>query len=150
MKINSHVPNKHVSPWLFLAPLDLMANCSCSLSFAIMSSTTQPTQHAARDGTTIPEGFAMGVIPGESEKYLMPQYMVPAFEHSLLVDGVCHPTARPAGSAEHQSPYDGSAMTPSVVMPDDRVSFLHFIIALWLITQAVVTPRRIAHYSPMD
>ncbi len=75
----------------------------------------------------------MGAVPGGHGQYLMPHYMLPAYEHSLLVDGCRLATARPAGSAEALSPYDGSAMPPNVQMPDDPVWMFHFTTTVRLI-----------------
>lgn len=126
MKFNSHVPYKHMSSYLYIALSDLIQHRFGSLSFTIMSST-QPTQPAAHDGTPIPEGFAIGTTPDNGKKYLMPEFMVPAYEYSLLIDGSRAAAAGASGSAETNSTYDGSQQEPAVGLPADRVSILSHI-----------------------
>lgn len=78
------------------------------------------------DAAKVPEGFAIGKMR-DNQHYVMPHYMVPGYEHSLLVDGISSSVHAPAtsASADEDSPYiEGQG--PYMDVPDDAVSVIFF------------------------
>ncbi len=44
----------------------------------------------------VPPGYTVGTMGPNKEKYIMPQYMVPAYTHSWMVSGPPPPGQKPA------------------------------------------------------
>lgn len=67
----------------------------------------------------IPEGFATGRLEPGGTPYIMPHYMVPGWEHALLLESTADHAGAPA--APVASPYDAGE-GPVTTIPEDVVS----------------------------
>lgn len=74
----------------------------------------------------VPEGFAVGTAGPDNQPYIMPHYMVPGYEHSLLVEGIRDQSA-PTSAAADRSPYTEEAAA-SMHIPEDAVSPFFYLI----------------------
>lgn len=109
-----------------------------------MSSAKSTVPKPAR----IPEGFAEGTMGAENSKYVMAHYMVPAYEHSLLVEDIRNPASAEGTSADEASPYverDGQFMN----IPNDQVGIIPFLYLTYLIFSSALDKQGVSNHSPL-
>lgn len=81
------------------------------------------SNNTARANAVVPEGFAIGTVGPDKQQYIMPHYMIPGYEHGLLMEAIANEDEYQARPTEAQSPYterDGQHL----IIPDDAVSAL--------------------------